>query len=100
MAGHLAGRTVYRFSEWQHHAARKGPVGGRHQWRSGAKAAAAEEGEQDLSPVWSPDGRWVAYLRGRESKTEGGQFDRTAAIEIRPAGGGPARTVGPAARCR
>jgi DNA-binding winged helix-turn-helix (wHTH) protein/Tol biopolymer transport system component len=57
------------------------------------KLLAAEEGEQDLSPVWSPDGRWVAYLRGRESKTEGGQFDRTAAIEIRPAGGGPARTV-------
>ncbi|MGC9946000.1 MAG: hypothetical protein ABSF64_06475 [Bryobacteraceae bacterium] len=53
----------------------------------------AEDGEQALSPVWSPDGRWIAYLRGRESKTEGGQFDRTAAIEIRPAAGGPARTL-------
>ncbi len=59
------------------------------------KLLAAEDGEKTLSPVWSPDGHWIAYLRGRESKMEGGQFDRTAAIEIRPAGGGPPHTVVP-----
>ena len=61
------------------------------------KLLEAEEGEKALSPIWSPDGRWIAYLRGRESKTEGGQFDRAAAIEIRPAVGGPAHTVVPGA---
>ncbi len=74
-------------------------VRGKDLWVSGVndestrKLLAAEDGEQVLSPVWSPDGRWIAYLRGRESETEGGQFDRRAGIEIRPAGGGPARTV-------
>ncbi|HXM43063.1 MAG TPA: winged helix-turn-helix domain-containing protein [Bryobacteraceae bacterium] len=57
------------------------------------KLLAAEDGDMALSPVWSPDGRWIAYLKGREDKTLGGQFDRTASIEMRPANGGPARTV-------
>ena len=61
------------------------------------KLLAAADGEKALSPVWSPDGRWIAYLRGREDKVEGGQFDRTAAIEIRPAGGGPAHVLVPGA---
>jgi Tol biopolymer transport system component len=72
---------------------------GKDLWVSGIhgeaprKLFAAEDGERALSPVWSPNGRWIAYLRGRESKTEGGQFDRSAAIEIRPADGGSAHTV-------
>jgi DNA-binding winged helix-turn-helix (wHTH) protein/Tol biopolymer transport system component len=61
------------------------------------KLLAAEDGEMALSPVWSPDGRWIAYLRGREDERLGGQFNRAASIEIRPAGGGPARTVVPGA---
>jgi DNA-binding winged helix-turn-helix (wHTH) protein/Tol biopolymer transport system component len=61
------------------------------------KLLAAEDGEQVLSPAWSPDGRWIAYLRGREDKVEGGQFDRAAVVEIRPAGGGPAHTIVPGA---
>jgi Tol biopolymer transport system component len=63
------------------------------QGESPRKLLAAEAGENIFSPVWSPDGRWIAYLRGRENPMEGGQFDRGAGIEIRPAGGGPARTV-------
>ncbi len=74
-------------------------VRGKDLWVAGVnsdsprKLLAAEDPEKALSPIWSPDGRWIAYLRGRESQTEGGQFDRTAAIEIRPAGGGPAHTI-------
>jgi Tol biopolymer transport system component len=49
-----------------------------------------------LSPVWSPDGEWVAYLKARGNTTQA--FSRTAAIEMRPAGGGPARTLVPGSR--
>ena len=42
-----------------------------------------------FSPVWSPDGRWIAY--GRAWPTGEGSY--TAAIEVRPSGGGPARTL-------
>jgi Tol biopolymer transport system component len=76
---------------------------GKDLWVSGVsgesprKLVDAVDGEKALSPIWSPDGRWIAYLRGRESKTEGGQFDRSAAIEIRPAGGGPAHIIVPGA---
>ena len=75
---------------------------GRDLWVAGIhgesprKLLGAEDGEVALSPVWSPDGRWIAYLRGREDKLEGGQLNR-AAIEIRPSGGGPAHTVVPGA---
>jgi len=56
----------------------------------------AEDGETALSPVWSPDGRWITYLRGPVD-VEAGEFGRTAAIEIRPAGGGPAKILVPGA---
>ncbi len=42
-----------------------------------------------FSPVWSPDGRWIAY--GRVRATAQGSY--TSDIEVRPSGGGPAKTV-------
>src|ERR1035438_3263073 len=71
-------------------------VGGMH-GESPRKLAGAESGEMVLSPIWSPDGRWIAYLRGREDPMLGGQVERAAAVEIRPAGGGPAHRVVPGA---
>jgi len=73
-------------------------VRGKELWVSGIngespwKLLTAEDGEIALSPVWSPDGRWIAYLRGPAADVYDG-FARNAAIEIRPAGGGPARTL-------
>jgi len=52
------------------------------------KLVPAEE-DQDMScPVWSPDGRWVAYVRTRNALKE-----PSAAIEVRPAAGGSAKTA-------
>ena len=73
-------------------------VRGKELWVSGIngdsprKLLSTEDGEIALSPVWSPDGRWIAYLRGSVAGVNG-RAARTAAIEIRPAGGGPARTL-------
>ena len=39
--------------------------------------------------AWSPDGRWVAYVRSW--KTGAGSWTR--ALEVRPSAGGPAKTV-------
>jgi Tol biopolymer transport system component len=44
------------------------------------------------SPVWSPDGRWIAYAR---ISTATG-FHYKTVIEVQPAGGGPAKTLLPA----
>jgi Tol biopolymer transport system component len=41
------------------------------------------------NPVWSPDGRWIAYWRNK------GTHPFTVAIEIQPASGGPTRTLSP-----
>jgi serine/threonine protein kinase/Tol biopolymer transport system component len=48
-------------------------------------------GDEQLlfSPTWSPDGRWIAY--GRHWKTAPGTW--SSAIEVRPAEGGPAKTL-------
>ena len=40
-------------------------------------------------PAWSPDGRWIAYLR----RWKAAQGSQRSAIEVRPAGGGPAKTL-------
>ena len=53
------------------------------------KLVVAAQGEFVASPVWSPDGRWIAY--GRLWETAQGSLD--SAIEIRPAAGGPAKTL-------
>jgi Tol biopolymer transport system component len=50
---------------------------------------AVEEKQSLHTPVWSPDGRWIAYLRSWRT-TEGSDH---SAIEVRPAGGGPAKTL-------
>jgi serine/threonine protein kinase len=38
--------------------------------------------------VWSPDGHWIAYVRKGNTLNEG-----SAAIEVRPSGGGSAKTL-------
>ena len=45
--------------------------------------------EYVFSPVWSPDGRWIAYTR----KWTTAKGDSSSAIEVRPASGGPAKTL-------
>ena len=39
-------------------------------------------------PAWSPDGRWIAYVSWKETAQRSWN-----AIEVRPAGGGPAKTL-------
>jgi hypothetical protein len=47
-------------------------------------------GDQYLSfASWSPDSRWMAYVR--QWKTTRGSW--SSALEVRPAGGGPAKTL-------
>ena len=53
------------------------------------KPATEQESEGMSSPVWSPDGRWLAY--GRVWKSA--QSSWSSAIEVRPADGGPAKTL-------
>ena len=53
------------------------------------KLAPAEEGQGFLSPVWSPDSHWIAYVR---SKTKGPGATEDS-IVIQPATGGPSKTV-------
>jgi len=64
-------------------------------WVSGVDGSAPRKlaignGRRNFSsPIWSPDGRWIAYLRN-EAPKEGSM---STAVEVRPAGGGPARTL-------
>jgi hypothetical protein len=53
------------------------------------KLVTAEEPQNIGSPVWSPDGRWIAYVSWRQS-TRGSW---STAIEVLPAGGGPVKTL-------
>ena len=53
------------------------------------KLITAGEQEQLFSPIWSPDGRWIAY--GRIWETAKGSW--SSAIEVLPANGGPAKTL-------
>jgi len=57
---------------------------------SAPRRLATGDGPQNFfSPIWSPDGRWIAYQRIEATKD--GSF--STAIEVRPASGGPARTL-------
>jgi Tol biopolymer transport system component len=53
------------------------------------KLVTAEEDQHVYSPTWSPDGQWIAYVR----KWKTAQGSESSAIEARPAGGGPAKTL-------
>ena len=53
------------------------------------KLVKAEEDQHVYSPAWSPDGHWIAYYR----KWKSGQGSWPSAIEVRAAGGGPAKTL-------
>jgi DNA-binding winged helix-turn-helix (wHTH) protein/Tol biopolymer transport system component len=68
-----------------------GPYKGPHDvWVSGIrgegahKLALADESQKFASPVWSPDGQWIAYSRMK---------GKSSSIEIRLAKGGPAKTL-------
>ena len=50
---------------------------------------AFEDDQMVFAPAWSPDGRWVAY--GRRWKTAQGAW--SSRLEVRPAEGGPAKTL-------
>jgi serine/threonine protein kinase/Tol biopolymer transport system component/DNA-binding winged helix-turn-helix (wHTH) protein len=53
------------------------------------KLVTAGEQEDVFNPVWSPDGRWVAY--SKMQKTAEGSW--SSSIEILPAAGGAAKTM-------
>jgi DNA-binding winged helix-turn-helix (wHTH) protein/Tol biopolymer transport system component len=57
---------------------RVGGIGG-----EAPRTVATAEPHSLISPVWSPDGRWIAYARRWN----------TAGVEVLPAGGGPAKTI-------
>lgn len=69
----------------------RGPYKGPHDvWVSGIdgegahRLASAKEGQRFGSPVWSPDGQWIAYLH-RQAES--------SSLEVQRVGGGPARTL-------
>jgi Tol biopolymer transport system component len=53
------------------------------------KLATAEERQQLLNPTWSPDGQWIAYVKTWQNA----QGSTSSDIEVRPAGGGPAKNL-------
>ena len=53
------------------------------------KLVEAGQFESIYSPAWSPDSRWIAYAR-RWKTAQGGW---SSAVEVRPASGGPAKTL-------
>ena len=53
------------------------------------RGAAQLEMESVWQPAWSPDSRWIAYFR----RWKGAQGIQRSAIEVRPASGGPAKTL-------
>ncbi|MFZ0819986.1 MAG: protein kinase [Candidatus Acidiferrales bacterium] len=53
------------------------------------RLAEAAEGQLLGSPVWSPDGRWIAYWRSKKRGSD--SPERT--IEIQPVAAGPSKTL-------
>jgi len=62
-------------------------------WLGGMHGEAPRRLGQDnddvMSPAWSPDGRWIAYVSWKEA-AEGSQI---STIKVRPVAGGPAKTL-------
>jgi len=53
------------------------------------RIAGIKEDEFLFSPTWSPDGRWIAYVRVWRA----GEGHYNTAIQVQPASGGPAKTI-------
>jgi Tol biopolymer transport system component len=53
------------------------------------RTLATAEPHSLMSPAWSPDSRWIAYVRFWKTA----QGSDTSDIEVRPAGGGDAKTL-------
>jgi WD40 repeat protein len=62
--------------------------------RTWQRLRALTAGHYDSHPVWSPDGRWIAFWRDPENPGDGlGTVGMTASIKRVPARGGPLRTI-------
>jgi len=53
------------------------------------KLLAVNENQRVLSPMWSPDGQWIAY----SMLSWGGGRSPTSSIQVQPASAGPAKTL-------
>ncbi|HEY6290897.1 MAG TPA: protein kinase [Terriglobia bacterium] len=64
-------------------------------WVGGINGEAPRKlGEEEMSsPAWSPDGRWIAYIGWKQTMEGSWSSGWSNAVEARPAGGGPAKTV-------
>ncbi len=57
---------------------------------AGARALTTFEGSDSGTPAWSPDGKWIAYLQGDETRFTAYHLDKLAIV---PSAGGAAKVL-------